>query len=90
MVPEQLHFQLEARSTANMTSYTKIPDDQQPVITVNPAFKISKIEDNTYGGFTEYAKGEMISSRITVADSLTNSGTWAAASTAVSMIRATH
>jgi alpha-N-arabinofuranosidase len=39
-----------------MTSFTKIPDDQQPVITVNPAFKISKIEDNTYGGFTEYVE----------------------------------
>jgi alpha-N-arabinofuranosidase len=38
-----------------MTSFTKIPDDQQPVISINPAFKLSKIEDNTYGGFTEYA-----------------------------------
>ncbi|KAL2212069.1 alpha-N-arabinofuranosidase [Sarocladium strictum] len=37
-----------------MTSFTKIPDDQQPVISVNPAFKLSKIEDNTYGGFTEH------------------------------------
>lgn len=36
-----------------MTSYTKIPDGEQPVITVNPRHKISKIEDNTYSGFTE-------------------------------------
>lgn len=36
-----------------MATFTKIPEDQQPVITINPALKISKIEDNTYGGFTE-------------------------------------
>lgn len=36
-----------------MTSYTKISDSEQPVITVNPRHKIAKIEDNTYGGFTE-------------------------------------
>jgi alpha-N-arabinofuranosidase len=39
-----------------MTSFTKIGEDEQPVITINPAHKISKIEDNTYGGFTEYAR----------------------------------
>ncbi|KAF4955237.1 hypothetical protein FSARC_11910 [Fusarium sarcochroum] len=37
-----------------MSSFTKVGEDDQPVITVNPAHKISKIEDNTYGGFTEH------------------------------------
>lgn len=37
-----------------MTSFTKIGEDEQPVITINPAHRISKIEDNTYGGFTEH------------------------------------
>ncbi|KAM0544522.1 hypothetical protein ACHAPJ_011816 [Fusarium lateritium] len=37
-----------------MSSFTKIGEEDQPVITVNPAHKISKIEDNTYGGFTEH------------------------------------
>lgn len=36
-----------------MTSYTKVPDGEQSVITISPRHKISKIEDNTYGGFTE-------------------------------------
>lgn len=36
-----------------MASFTKIADDAQPVITVHPALKGAKIEDNTYGGFTE-------------------------------------
>lgn len=36
-----------------MATFTKIDDGEQPVITVNSAHKISKIEDNTYGGFTE-------------------------------------
>lgn len=38
-----------------MTTFTKIGEDEQSVISINPAHKISKIEDNTYGGFTEYA-----------------------------------
>lgn len=36
-----------------MASFTKIAEGDQPVISVNPAFKVSDIEDNTYGGFTE-------------------------------------
>ena len=36
-----------------MSTFTKIPDDQTPVISVNPSHKIARIEDNTYGGFTE-------------------------------------
>jgi alpha-N-arabinofuranosidase len=36
-----------------MATFTKISEEDQPVITVNPAFKVSNIEDNTYGGFTE-------------------------------------
>ncbi|EEY23726.1 alpha-N-arabinofuranosidase [Verticillium alfalfae VaMs.102] len=37
-----------------MTTFTKLTDEQQPVISVNPNHKIAKIEDNTYGGFTEH------------------------------------
>lgn len=36
-----------------MATFTKIADDEQPVISINPAHRISRIEDNTYGGFTE-------------------------------------
>lgn len=36
-----------------MATFTKIADGEQPVISVNPAHKISKIDDYTYGGFTE-------------------------------------
>ena len=39
-----------------MATFTKVGDDEQTVISVNPAHKISKIEDNTYGGFTEYVE----------------------------------
>ena len=28
-------------------------NEQQPVISINAAHKLAKIEDNTYGGFTE-------------------------------------
>ncbi|CRK24014.1 hypothetical protein BN1708_003705 [Verticillium longisporum] len=37
-----------------MATFTKLTDEQQPVISVNPNHKIAKIEDNTYGGFTEH------------------------------------
>ena len=37
-----------------MTTFTKIAEGEQPVITVNPGHKISEINGNTYGGFTEY------------------------------------
>ncbi|CAI6096168.1 unnamed protein product [Clonostachys chloroleuca] len=37
-----------------MTTFTKITDEQQPVISVNPAFKLSDIDDKTYSGFTEH------------------------------------
>lgn len=36
-----------------MATFTKLTDEQQPVISVNSNHKIAKIEDNTYGGFTE-------------------------------------
>lgn len=39
-----------------MTSYTKIGDDERPSISIDPSLTIAKIEDNVYGGFTEYAK----------------------------------
>ncbi|KFA61237.1 hypothetical protein S40285_08873 [Stachybotrys chlorohalonatus IBT 40285] len=37
-----------------MATFTKISIDEQPVISVNPTHKISRIDDNTYGGFTEH------------------------------------
>ncbi|KAK8198516.1 hypothetical protein M8818_006383 [Zalaria obscura] len=37
-----------------MASFTKIPDTETPVISVNHLNKISKINDNIYGGFTEH------------------------------------
>ncbi|TLS29212.1 hypothetical protein PpBr36_00904 [Pyricularia pennisetigena] len=36
-----------------MATFTRQSDDAEPAIFVNPAHKIAKIEDNTYGGFTE-------------------------------------
>lgn len=36
-----------------MATFTRIPDEERPSITVDPSAVISKIEDNTYGGFTE-------------------------------------
>ncbi|KAK4211588.1 alpha-n-arabinofuranosidase C [Rhypophila decipiens] len=37
-----------------MTTLTKIPNGQQARISVDPRNVISRIEDNTYGGFTEH------------------------------------
>ncbi|TLD27197.1 hypothetical protein PspLS_04615 [Pyricularia sp. CBS 133598] len=37
-----------------MATFTRQSDDAEPAIFVNPAHKIAKIEDNTYGGFTEH------------------------------------
>lgn len=37
-----------------MTTYTKIPVSETPVITINPFHELSKINDNIYGGFTEH------------------------------------
>lgn len=37
-----------------MATFTKIPDSETPVISVNALNKVSKIDDNVYGGFTEY------------------------------------
>lgn len=37
-----------------MATFTKIPEADTPTITLNPQHKISKINDNVYGGFTEY------------------------------------
>lgn len=38
-----------------MTTYTKISDDERPCISIDPSFVVSEIDDNIYGGFTEYA-----------------------------------
>ncbi|SPO06334.1 related to alpha-L-arabinofuranosidase 1 [Cephalotrichum gorgonifer] len=37
-----------------MTSFTRIPDEERPTISVDPQQIIATIEDNTYGGFTEH------------------------------------
>ena len=37
-----------------MATFTKIPDSETPVVSVNHLNKIAKINDNVYGGFTEY------------------------------------
>ncbi|KAI6355380.1 hypothetical protein MCOR25_008221 [Pyricularia grisea] len=37
-----------------MATFTRQSDDAEPAIFVNPAHRIAKIEDNTYGGFTEH------------------------------------
>lgn len=36
-----------------MATFTKIPDTEEPVVSVDHLNKISKINDNVYGGFTE-------------------------------------
>ena len=36
-----------------MATFTKIAEGEPHVISINPAHKVSKIDDNTYGGFTE-------------------------------------
>lgn len=38
-----------------MTSFTKLSDQDAPVISVHPSRRISKINPNIYAGFTEYA-----------------------------------
>lgn len=44
----------EVRDTLRtMTTYTKIPDEERPTISVDALQPIARIEDNTYGGFTE-------------------------------------
>lgn len=37
-----------------MSTYTKLSQGEQPSISVNPAHKLSKINENIYGGFTEH------------------------------------
>ena len=37
-----------------MATFTKIPDTETPVVSVNHLNKIAKMNDNVYGGFTEY------------------------------------
>ncbi|TLD36933.1 glycoside hydrolase family protein [Venturia nashicola] len=37
-----------------MATYTKISESETPSISVNPRHKLSKINDNIYGGFTEH------------------------------------
>jgi alpha-N-arabinofuranosidase len=38
-----------------MTTFTRLNDDEVPTISVDPTAVIAKIEDNIYGGFTEYS-----------------------------------
>uniref|UniRef100_A0A0B7K8K6 Alpha-L-arabinofuranosidase 1 catalytic domain-containing protein n=2 Tax=Bionectria ochroleuca TaxID=29856 RepID=A0A0B7K8K6_BIOOC len=51
-----------------MTTFTKITDEQQPVISVNPAFKLSDIDDKTYSGFTEFVQMRRVPLRTTSKD----------------------
>jgi alpha-N-arabinofuranosidase len=37
-----------------MATFTRLADDERPTISVDPSAVLSKIEDNIYGGFTEY------------------------------------
>lgn len=45
----------QGNQNAVMATFTKIPDTETPVISINALNKVSKINDNVYGGFTEYA-----------------------------------
>lgn len=38
-----------------MTTFTRLSDQDTPVISVHPTRRISKINPNIYAGFTEYA-----------------------------------
>lgn len=40
-----------------MASFTRIDESETPSITIHPSHKIAKINDNIYGGFTEYDYG---------------------------------
>ena len=68
-----------------MATFTKIPDSETPVVSVNHLNKIAKINDNVYGGFTEYVNA--ICFVYTSTDIL--KGTWDAVSTAASTTLAT-
>lgn len=37
-----------------MATFTRIQESETPSISINPSHKIAKINDNLYGGFTEY------------------------------------
>jgi alpha-N-arabinofuranosidase len=37
-----------------MTTFTKIPEDQTPCISIDVSRRVAKINPNIYGGFTEY------------------------------------
>lgn len=37
-----------------MTTFTKIPEDQTPCISIDVSRRVAKINRNIYGGFTEY------------------------------------
>lgn len=37
-----------------MTTFTKLPEGEKPLIEVDAGKKLAKIDDMIYGGFTEY------------------------------------
>lgn len=39
-----------------MATFTKLDDQETPVISIHPERKISKINPNIYSGFTEYVR----------------------------------
>lgn len=67
--------------TFKMATFTKISEDETPSITVHPTHKISKINNNIYGGFTEYVPRF---ERYCIYHAYRLPGTWAGAYTAAS------
>ena len=53
---------------STMASFSRIEESESPSITIHPSHKIAKINDNIYGGFTEYVSRPsanlLISSRL--------------------------
>lgn len=54
--PDQEILVLESISQilSSMTTFTKIQDSEIPTISINPDHVIAPIDDNVYGGFTEF------------------------------------
>jgi len=75
-----------ARGTSTMATFTRITEEETPSIVVHAEHKVATINDNIYGGFTEWVRGCAIGS----SKAYRKPGTWAAASTVASTILATH
>lgn len=64
-----------------MTTYTKISDDERPSISIDPNFTIAEINDNVYGGFTEYATSNVSRQHPVTDASIVRKDTWGGAFT---------